>query len=85
MLAVFSFGGIANRKHFEIDIVEKRVDVFLSNHQFDSSLFLVASQIIYNIYDIIKDNQNENLNSLLNCISNSNLNTITFFKHSMND
>lgn len=56
-----SFGGIANRKHFEIDIVEKRVYVFLSNHQFDPSLFQVASQIIYNIYDIIKDNQNENI------------------------
>lgn len=50
-----AFGGIANRKHLEIDIQDKRVLVFLSNHQFDQQLFLLASRIIYNVHDIIKD------------------------------
>lgn len=50
-----SFGGIANRRHFEIDIQENRVYVFLSNHQFDPHLFQVATQIIYNVYDVIKE------------------------------
>jgi hypothetical protein len=54
-----TFGGIANRKHFEIDIQDKRVYVFLSNHQFDPTMFQIASRIIYNLYDIIKDKRSD--------------------------
>ena len=50
-----TFGGIANRKHFEIDIKDKRVFVFLSNHQFDPVMFQLAVRIIYNVHSIIKD------------------------------
>jgi hypothetical protein len=54
-----TFGGIANRKHFEIDVKDKRVFVFLSNHQFDPVLFQVATRIIYNVYEIIKDQRTD--------------------------
>jgi hypothetical protein len=54
-----AFGGIANRKHFEIDIKDKRVFVFLSNHQFDPILFQVASRIIYNIQEIVRDQRTD--------------------------
>ena len=50
-----AFGGIANRKHLEIDIQDNRVLVFLSNHQFDPHLFQLASRIIYNVHHIIHD------------------------------
>jgi len=56
-----TFGGIANRKHFEIDIQDKRVYVFLSNHQFDPTLFQIAARIIYNIHDIIKDKRTDTI------------------------
>jgi hypothetical protein len=54
-----AFGGIANRKHFEIDIKDKRVFVFLSNHQFDPVVFQIATRIIYNIHSIIKDQRTD--------------------------
>lgn len=55
-----TFNGIANKKHFEIDIVEKRVYVYITNHQFDSTLFQLAARIIYNIHSIIKEKSSNN-------------------------
>lgn len=51
-----SNSGIANRKHFEIDIKDNNILIFISNHQYDNTLFKLAVEIIYNIHDIIKDN-----------------------------
>jgi hypothetical protein len=48
--------GISNRDQFEIDIQDSNVYIFISNHQYDNRLFNLAVKIIYNIYDIIKDN-----------------------------
>lgn len=50
-----SNAGIANRKNFEIDIKNKNVYIFISNHQYDNNLFKLAVEIIYNIHEIIKD------------------------------
>ena len=52
-----SNAGIANREHFQIDIQDNNIYVFISNHQYDNTLFKLAVKIIYNIYDIIKDNK----------------------------
>lgn len=49
-----AFGGIANKQHFEIDIIDTRIYVYICNHQFDSSLFQLAVKIIYNIHNIVK-------------------------------
>lgn len=54
-----AFGGIANRGHFEIDVKDRRVFVFISNHQFDPSLFQLAVKVIYNIHSIIKDQRTD--------------------------
>jgi hypothetical protein len=54
-----AFGGIANRKHFEIDIQDKRVLVFISNHQFDPVMFQLASRIIYNVHSIIQEQRTD--------------------------
>lgn len=54
-----AFGGIANRKHFEIDIQDKRVLIFISNHQFDPVLFQLASRIIYNIHSIVQEQRTD--------------------------
>lgn len=54
-----SNSGIANRKHFEIDIKNNNVFVFISNHQYDNTLFKLACNIIYNIHEIIKDNPHD--------------------------
>jgi hypothetical protein len=54
-----AFGGIANKQHFEIDIVDKNIIVFIHSHQFDSNLFRLATNIIYNLYQELKDKQND--------------------------
>jgi hypothetical protein len=54
-----AFGGIANKQHFEIDIVDKNIIVFIHSHQFDQNLFRLAVNIIYNMHQQIKDQQNE--------------------------
>lgn len=56
-----SNAGIANRDHFQIDIQDNNVYVFISNHQYDNNLFKLAVKIIYHIYDIIKDNKNDTI------------------------
>ena len=49
--------GIANKEHFQVDIQDSRVYIYISNHEFDNTLFQLATKIIYNIYDIIKNNK----------------------------
>jgi hypothetical protein len=49
--------GIANKEHFQVDIIDSRIYIYISNHEFDNTLFQLASKIIYNIYDIIKSNK----------------------------
>jgi len=51
-----SNSGIANRDNFEIDIQDSNVYIFIPNHDYDIKLFRLAVQIIYNVYDTIKDN-----------------------------
>jgi hypothetical protein len=54
-----AFGGIANKQHFEIDIVDKNIIVFIHSHQFDSNMFKLASNIIYNMHQELKDKQSD--------------------------
>lgn len=49
--------GIANKEHFQVDIQDSRIYIYISNHNFDNTLFILAAKIIYNIYDIIKNNK----------------------------
>ena len=49
--------GIANKEHFQVDILDSKIYIYISNHQFDNTLFQLATKIIYNIYDIIKNNK----------------------------
>lgn len=56
-----AFGGIANKQHFEIDIVDKNIIVFIHSHQFDSSLFKLATNIIYNMHQELKDKQTDSI------------------------
>lgn len=57
-----AFGGIANKGHFEIDIVDKNVLVFVHSHRFDPATFQLAVNIIYNMHEQIKDKQPDNIN-----------------------
>ena len=56
-----AFGGIANKQHFEIDIVDKNIIVFIHNHQFDSNLFKLATNIIYNMHQELRDKQTDSI------------------------
>ena len=56
-----SFGGIANKQHFEIDIVDKNIIVFIHNHQFDSGVFRLATNIIYNMHQELRDKQTDSI------------------------
>jgi hypothetical protein len=56
-----AFGGIANKKNFEIDIIDKHIFVYIWNHEFDSTLFQIATRIIYNIHDIIKEQKTDKI------------------------
>ena len=49
--------GIANKEHFQVDIQDSRIYVYISNHEFDNTLFQLAVKIIYNIHDIIRNNK----------------------------
>lgn len=53
-----SNSGISNKDKFEIDIQDSNVYVFIPNHNYDIKFFKLAIQIIYHIYDIIKDTDN---------------------------
>lgn len=57
-----AFGGIANKQHFEVDIVDKNVLVFVHSHKFDSSVFALAVNIIYNIHEQIKEKKTDSIN-----------------------
>jgi hypothetical protein len=56
-----AFGGIANKQHFEIDIVDKNILVFVHSHQFDSNVFRLATNIIYNMHQELKDKQSDSI------------------------
>ena len=56
-----SNSGIANREHFQIDIQDNNVYIFISNHQYDNTLFKLAVKIIYHIHNIIKDHPNDSI------------------------
>lgn len=56
-----TFGGIANKQHFEIDIVDKNILVFIHSHQFDASIFKLATNIIYNMHQELKDKQTDSI------------------------
>jgi hypothetical protein len=49
--------GIANKDHFQVDIQDSRIYVYIANHEFDNTLFQLAVKIIYNIHEIIKKNK----------------------------
>jgi|UniRef100_A0A6C0AMB1 hypothetical protein len=57
-----AFGGIANKQNFEIDIVDKNIIVFIHSHQFDSNIFKLATNIIYNLQHELKEKQNDTIN-----------------------
>jgi hypothetical protein len=56
-----SFGGIANKQHFEIDIVDKNILLFIHSHKYDSSVFQLALNIIYNMHEQLKDKQTDSI------------------------
>jgi hypothetical protein len=49
--------GIANKEHFQVDIQDSRIYVYIANHEFDNTFFQLAVRIIYNIHEIIKNNK----------------------------
>jgi hypothetical protein len=49
--------GISNKEHFQVDIQDSRIYVYIANHEFDNTLFQLAVKIIYNIHDIIRNNK----------------------------
>jgi hypothetical protein len=56
-----AFGGIANKQHFEIDLVDNNVIVFVHSHRFDPTIFQLAVNIIYNIHEQIKDRHTDSI------------------------
>jgi len=47
--------GIVNKNDFEIDIQNSVIYIFIPNHNYNENLFKTAIDIIYHLYDIIKD------------------------------
>jgi hypothetical protein len=55
-----TFGGIANKKHFEIDIIDNtNILVFVHNYQFDTTQLQLAANVIYNTHRLIKEKTEE--------------------------
>ena len=49
--------GIANKEHFQVDIQDSRIYIYIANHEFDNTFFQLAVKIIYHIHEIIKNNK----------------------------
>jgi hypothetical protein len=49
--------GIANKEHFQVDIQDSRIYIYIANHEFDNTFFKLAVKIIYHIHEIIKNNK----------------------------
>lgn len=56
-----AFGGIANKQHFEVDIIDKNVIIFIHSHRFDPTIFQLAVNIIYNMHEQIKDRHTDSI------------------------
>lgn len=52
-----AFGGIANRKNFEIDIIDNNILIFIHSHAYDVTMFRLAVNIIYNLSERMKENK----------------------------
>jgi hypothetical protein len=50
-----TFGGIANKQNFEIDIVDDHVLIFVHNYQFDMTQLKLAANVIYNTHKLITE------------------------------
>jgi uncharacterized C2H2 Zn-finger protein len=50
-----AFGGICNKENYEIEVQGKNILIFIHNYEFDISHVRMAVNIIYNVFDIIKD------------------------------
>lgn len=59
-----TFGGIANKKHFEIDIIDTNILIFVHNYQFDTTQLQLAANVIYNTHRLIKEKTEESCISL---------------------
>lgn len=53
------FGGISNKEHLEIDIIDNNIIVYIHEHNFNPEIFKVAINIIYYMSDIIKKNNGD--------------------------
>jgi hypothetical protein len=56
-----SNNGISNKDNFHVDIHESKILIYISNHEFNISLFQLAVKIIYNIHKIIQNNKTDNV------------------------
>lgn len=59
-----TFGGIANKKHFEIDIIDTNILIFVHNYQFDVTQLQLAANVIYNTHRLIKEKTEESTVSI---------------------
>lgn len=50
-----TFGGIANKQNFEIDIIDNQIVVFVHNYQFDMTQLKLAANVIYNTHKLITE------------------------------
>jgi hypothetical protein len=55
-----TFGGIANKKHFEIDIIGDNILIFVHNYQFDMTQLQLAVNVIYNTHQLIREKTETN-------------------------
>lgn len=56
-----AFSGIANRDNLQMDIVNGNIYIFLTNHEFNNSLFEAAVNIIYYAYEKFKDKKSDDI------------------------
>ena len=68
-----TFGGIANKQNFEIDIVDNNIMIFIHSHKFEAELFKMAVNIIYNMHNKIKKEDKNSGNVIIKNESYQNL------------
>lgn len=56
-----AYGGIANKEHLSIDVVENNIVVFIHKHKYDDVLLKMGVNIIYNVHNIFKDKDKDSV------------------------
>lgn len=52
-----AYGGIVDKDHLSIDVINNNIVVFIHKHKFDDTMIKMALNIIYNMYNMLREKE----------------------------